>query len=219
MFTNVIFGENSTYQWVRDPTDASTTQSIQYKANGVCIEHKQCGCNNTGHKDLDSCNEQDPLSDGIPAATALLTLHLQTSEWRSQGQIQFWTARYADDALFQYTGKCAPGKLRTNWSSSFTVICIYSANMQFVSIQHRHRLSIQIHFDPHLTGMFSQLSCNIILCDLLFNNGMYREVVNVFQRRREEQLKKGMSTSRHQNCLFFAACFKLVSDLHNSEHS
>lgn len=47
---------------------------------------------------------------------------------------------------------------------------------------------------------------------MLFNNGMYREVVNVVHRRREEQLKNGTSTSRHQNCLLFAACYKLVSD-------
>lgn len=50
---------------------------------------------------------------------------------------------------------------------------------------------------------------------MLFNNGMYQEVVNVVQRRRDEQLKNGKSTSRHQNCLLFAACYKLVSMLYS----
>lgn len=58
--------------------------------------------------------------------------------------------------------------------------------------------------------MFQQLSCIVILCDMLFNNGMYKEVVQVIQRRREELEKKGSSTSRHMNYLLFAACYKLV---------
>lgn len=58
--------------------------------------------------------------------------------------------------------------------------------------------------------MFQQLSCVVILCDMLFNNGMYREVVQTIQRRREELEKKGSNTSRHMNYLLFAACYKLV---------
>lgn len=53
----------------------------------------------------------------------------------------------------------------------------------------------------------------MILCDMLFNNGMYQDVVHVIQRRRDELLKRGMSTNRNQNCLLFGACYKLVSIL------
>lgn len=58
--------------------------------------------------------------------------------------------------------------------------------------------------------MFQQLSCCLILCDMLFNNGMYKDVVNVIQKRSDELEKTNMKTSIHMNYLFFAASYKLV---------
>lgn len=72
------------------------------------------------------------------------------------------------------------------------------------------RWPFQINFDPQLSGMFNHLSCTLILCDMLFNNGMYGDVVRTIQRRSEQ----GVNTNRFQNYILFAACYKLVSLTH-----
>lgn len=59
--------------------------------------------------------------------------------------------------------------------------------------------------------MFNQLSCTVVLCDMLFNNGMYRDLVRVIQRRQDDQSKKIKNRNRFQNYLLFGACYKLVS--------
>lgn len=68
-----------------------------------------------------------------------------------------------------------------------------------------------MYLDPQLSGLFQQKSSTIILCDMLFNNGMYRDVVHLIQRQRDEQLSKDIGTHYFLNCLLFGACYKLVS--------
>lgn len=58
--------------------------------------------------------------------------------------------------------------------------------------------------------MFNQLSSTLILYDMLFNNAMYKELFQLNKKRMEQQQRKGMSSSRLQNYLMFAACYKLV---------
>lgn len=63
--------------------------------------------------------------------------------------------------------------------------------------------------------MFDQLSSTLILCDLLFNNGKYVELLEVCGKNIEKNKEKAAQNSRFQNVMMIAACYKLVmNDFH-----
>ncbi|XP_031620264.1 pentatricopeptide repeat-containing protein 2, mitochondrial-like [Contarinia nasturtii] len=64
--------------------------------------------------------------------------------------------------------------------------------------------------------MFNQHNSTIILCDLLFNNGMYKELIYVVENANAVNAKRGMKSSYLQNCITFAACYKLNTQDHLS---
>ncbi|XP_055310687.1 uncharacterized protein LOC129573760 [Sitodiplosis mosellana] len=69
--------------------------------------------------------------------------------------------------------------------------------------------ALKLNHDLQIGHLFDQLSCTLILCDMLFNNAMYKEILQVLQKKRSFLEKKGMIQSRFQNYVTFAACYKL----------
>lgn len=63
---------------------------------------------------------------------------------------------------------------------------------------------------PELNGVFDQLSSHIVLMDLLFNSGMYEEVIEVYRILRDKQLIFGRHP-RNIMVIVFAAYYKIVS--------
>lgn len=55
-----------------------------------------------------------------------------------------------------------------------------------------------------------------ILADLLYNEGRYQEVIDVFQMIRSRQIQGGMYP-KHVVLLVFAACYKQVELINESE--
>lgn len=70
---------------------------------------------------------------------------------------------------------------------------------------------MQLNDDLYFGGMFQKLTCSLVLGDLLFENAMYRELLDDIQKRCDSQSKREKSTSRLVNYLTMAACYKLVT--------
>lgn len=67
----------------------------------------------------------------------------------------------------------------------------------------------QLFKDPELEGFFDQLISYQILVDMLYEQGRYQDVIDVFQIVRSRQIQGGMYP-RHVVLLVFAACYKEV---------
>jgi len=69
--------------------------------------------------------------------------------------------------------------------------------------------ALEVFNDPELEGFFDQLSSYQILCDLLYNNQMYQEVLDVFETVKSRQTQ-GAKYPRNVVILVFASCYKMV---------
>ncbi|XP_031638981.1 pentatricopeptide repeat-containing protein 2, mitochondrial-like [Contarinia nasturtii] len=76
--------------------------------------------------------------------------------------------------------------------------------------------AINIAHNFETADLFDDATSPIILCDLLFNNGMYNEVLRVVQRNEAMNEKRDMKTTRLLNCITFATCYKLNTQDHFS---
>lgn len=63
--------------------------------------------------------------------------------------------------------------------------------------------------DPELNSFFDQLMTYQILVDMLYEQGRYQDVVDVFEIIKSRQIQGGMHP-RHVVLLVFAACYKEV---------
>jgi pentatricopeptide repeat domain-containing protein 2 len=72
------------------------------------------------------------------------------------------------------------------------------------------KAALELLKDPELEGFFDQLSSYQVLCDLLYNNGMYQEVLDVFEIVKSRQVS-GTRYPRNVLMLVFASCYKMVS--------
>lgn len=70
-------------------------------------------------------------------------------------------------------------------------------------------LAFEAFKDKELEGFFDQLATYQILCDLLYNNQMYQEVLDVFEIIRDKQVQ-GTKYPRNVLVCVFASCYKLV---------
>jgi len=66
--------------------------------------------------------------------------------------------------------------------------------------------------DPELEGFFEQMASFQVLCDLLYRNQMYQEILDVFEVVKAKQVQ-GQKYPRNVSILAFAACYKMVGDL------
>jgi pentatricopeptide repeat protein len=64
--------------------------------------------------------------------------------------------------------------------------------------------------DPELEDFFAQLGTYQILMDLLFENGRYQDILEVFEIIKQRQHQEA-KYPKNVVILTFAACFKLVS--------
>lgn len=71
--------------------------------------------------------------------------------------------------------------------------------------------ALQAFKDPELEGFFDQLATYQVLCDLLYNNAMYQEVIDVFEIVKSKQVQ-GTKYPRNVLVIVFASCYKLVSE-------
>ncbi|XP_031639795.1 pentatricopeptide repeat-containing protein 2, mitochondrial-like [Contarinia nasturtii] len=85
---------------------------------------------------------------------------------------------------------------------------LHSLNMSHEAINIAHNFET--------ADIFDEASSPIILCDLLFNNGMYNEVLRVVQRKKAMNEKRDMKTTHLLNCITFATCYKLNTQDHLS---
>jgi len=72
------------------------------------------------------------------------------------------------------------------------------------------KLALEAFTDPELDGFFEQLASYQILCDLLFVNEMYDDILKVFETIKSKQIQ-GQRFPRNVVILIFGACYKLVS--------
>jgi pentatricopeptide repeat domain-containing protein 2 len=63
--------------------------------------------------------------------------------------------------------------------------------------------------DPDLEGFFEQMASYQVLCDLLYRNQMYQEILEVFDIVKTKQVQ-GQKYPRNVTILVFAACYKMV---------
>ncbi|XP_021943811.1 pentatricopeptide repeat-containing protein 2, mitochondrial [Folsomia candida] len=68
--------------------------------------------------------------------------------------------------------------------------------------------ALQAFKDPELEGFFDQLATYQVLCDLLYNNAMYQEVIDVFEIVKSKQVQ-GTKYPRNVLVIVFASCYKL----------
>jgi pentatricopeptide repeat domain-containing protein 2 len=68
--------------------------------------------------------------------------------------------------------------------------------------------ALEVFKDPELEGFFDQLTSYQVLCDLLYRNAMYQDVLDVFEIIKKKQLQ-GQKFPRNVSILVFAACYKL----------
>jgi hypothetical protein len=71
-------------------------------------------------------------------------------------------------------------------------------------------LFFQVFKDPELEDFFAQLGTYQILMDLLFENGRYQNILDVFEIVKQRQHQEG-KYPKNVVILTFAACYKLVS--------
>jgi pentatricopeptide repeat domain-containing protein 2 len=69
----------------------------------------------------------------------------------------------------------------------------------------------QVFKDPELEDFFAQLGTYQILMDLLFENGRYQDILDVFEIIKQRQHQEA-KYPKNVVILTFAACFKLVSE-------
>lgn len=72
--------------------------------------------------------------------------------------------------------------------------------------------ALEIVKDPELDGLFDQLVTYQILMDLLHRNGMYQEILDLFEVVREKQIQ-GVRFPRNVVILTMASCWKLVRSI------
>jgi pentatricopeptide repeat domain-containing protein 2 len=68
-------------------------------------------------------------------------------------------------------------------------------------------LALKLFKDPEMNGFFDQSSSYQILVDMLYEEGRYQDVFDVFQTIRSRQIQ-GEMYPRHVVLLVFAACYK-----------
>jgi pentatricopeptide repeat domain-containing protein 2 len=68
----------------------------------------------------------------------------------------------------------------------------------------------QVFKDPELEDFFAQLGTYQILMDLLFENGRYQDILDVFEIIKQRQHQEA-KYPKNVVVLTFAACYKLVS--------
>jgi len=68
--------------------------------------------------------------------------------------------------------------------------------------------AMQAFKDSELDGFFDQLSTFQVLCDLLYNNHMYQEVLDIFEVIKNKQVQ-GTMYPRNVAVLVFASCYKM----------
>lgn len=73
--------------------------------------------------------------------------------------------------------------------------------------------AIEAFNDPELDGFFDQLISYQVLCDLLYRNGMYQEVLDAYQVIKTKQIQM-TKYPRNVMVLVFASLYKLVSCQH-----
>src|ERR1700685_446469 len=71
------------------------------------------------------------------------------------------------------------------------------------------KMALDVFMDPELDGFFDQLASFQVLLDLLYNNGMYEEILKVFETIKTKQVQ-GLKFPRNVTILVFGACYKLV---------
>jgi len=70
------------------------------------------------------------------------------------------------------------------------------------------KLALEAFTDPELDGFFEQLASYQVLCDLLYRNGNYDDIIKVFDIVKSKQVQ-GQRFPRNITILVFAACYKL----------
>jgi pentatricopeptide repeat domain-containing protein 2 len=68
----------------------------------------------------------------------------------------------------------------------------------------------QVFKDPELEDFFAQLGTYQILMDLLYENGRYQDILDVFEIIKQRQHQEA-KYPKNVVVLTFAACYKLVS--------
>ncbi|KAK7579627.1 hypothetical protein V9T40_000256 [Parthenolecanium corni] len=76
--------------------------------------------------------------------------------------------------------------------------------------------ALQAYYNPKLDGFFDHLSAHVILFDLLFINGKYEEIIELYEKVKQKQLFFG-KYPRSLMILLFASCYKIVwREMHES---
>jgi len=77
------------------------------------------------------------------------------------------------------------------------------------------QMALETFKDPELEGFFDQLTTYQILCDLLYTNKMYNEILELFEIIKTKQVQ-GSKFPRNVIILVFGACFEMVMTLNIS---
>ena len=84
--------------------------------------------------------------------------------------------------------------------------------MRMLHVFNKPDLALECFKSPELEGLFDQLITYQILLDLLYENGKYQEMLEVFDLVKSKQLQ-GAKYPRNAVVLVMAGCYKLVIKL------
>lgn len=88
----------------------------------------------------------------------------------------------------------------------------YSAGpeiMRLFYILNKPSEALKLIQDPELCVMFSEMTCIVVLADLLLKNEMYDDIIKLFHYLESLQFHNRKYPS-NAVILYYAACFKLV---------